>query len=59
MACFDSCAANPLLDLVIAYQDSKPGGQTWGWPLGPGSRWWEGLTTEPEPGFTDEDGRGR
>ena len=56
MARFDAYAANPLLNLVIAYQDGEPAGQTWGWPLGPGSRWWEGLTTEPEPGFTDEDG---
>jgi ribosomal protein S18 acetylase RimI-like enzyme len=53
---FDSYAANPLLDLVIAYQDGEPAGQTWGWPLGQGSRWWEGLTADPEPGFTDEDG---
>ncbi len=53
---FDVYAANPRLDLVIAYQDGQPVGQSWGWPLAAGSRWWEGLTSEPEPGFIDEDG---
>lgn len=53
---FDAYAANPLLDLVIVYWDGEPVGQAWGWPLSPGSRWWEGLVAEVEPGFTDEDG---
>lgn len=56
MARFDSYVANPLLDLVMAYQDGEPVGQIWGWPLASGSRWWEGLTSEPEPDFTTEDG---
>jgi GNAT superfamily N-acetyltransferase len=56
MGRFDSYAANPRLDLVIAYQDGLPVGQSWGWPLAAGSHWWEGLTSEPEPGFTVEDG---
>lgn len=41
-------------DLVIAFVDGEPAGQAWGWPLGPGSGWWDGLESEPEPGFTDE-----
>jgi ribosomal protein S18 acetylase RimI-like enzyme len=53
---FDTYASNPGLDLVIAFEDSHPVGQAWGWPLGPESRWWEGLESDPEPGFTEEDG---
>lgn len=56
MGRFDSYASIPGFDLVVAYEDEHPVGQTWGWPLGPGNRWWEGLVSEPEPGFTDEDG---
>ncbi|MFF5265425.1 GNAT family N-acetyltransferase [Actinomadura viridis] len=44
-------------DLVVAYTaDGEPAGQTWGWPLRPGTAWWGGLVEEPEPGFTKEDG---
>jgi GNAT superfamily N-acetyltransferase len=43
-------------DLVIAFEDDEPAGQSWGWPLRPGASWWDGLDAEPEPGFTDEDG---
>lgn len=53
---FDSYASIPGFGLVVGYEDGRPVGQTWGWPLAPGSRWWEGLESEPEPGFTDEDG---
>lgn len=53
---FESYTSVPALDLVVAYQDSEPIGQTWGWPLTERSRWWEGLLSEPEPGFTQEDG---
>jgi GNAT superfamily N-acetyltransferase len=56
MGRFDAYAANPLIDLVIAYRDGEPVGQAWGWPLQRGSRWWEGLTTEVDAGFTEEDG---
>jgi GNAT superfamily N-acetyltransferase len=56
MGRFDAYASNPSLDLVIAFDDGEPVGQTWGWPLGPSSRWWEGLNPEPETGFTVEDG---
>ena len=56
MGRFDSYAAVPGFELVIADQDGDAVGQTWGWPLGVNSRWWEGLESEPEPGFTVEDG---
>lgn len=56
MSRFDAYASNPLLDLVVAFDGGEPVGQTWGWPLGVNSRWWESLESEPEPGFTIEDG---
>jgi GNAT superfamily N-acetyltransferase len=57
MTRFDAYAAIPGFDLVIArLPDGEPVGQAWGWPLAPDARWWEGLETKPEPGFTDEDG---
>lgn len=56
MARFDSYARNQLIDLVVAFHDGEPAGQAWGWPLTAGNRWWEGLASEPEPGFTTEDG---
>jgi GNAT superfamily N-acetyltransferase len=56
MARYDAYASNPLFDLVIAFEDDKPVGQAWGWVLSSNSRWWEGLESEPEPGFTVEDG---
>lgn len=56
MGRFDAYAANPRLDLVIAFEGGEPVGQAWGWPLVAGSRWWEGLESEPEPGFAVEDG---
>ena len=49
-------AAIPGFDLVIAYSDGQPAGQAWGWPLAPGSTWWDGLLTPVEAGFTDETG---
>ncbi|OXR39782.1 hypothetical protein B7C42_08147 [Nocardia cerradoensis] len=30
-------------ELVIARIGDEPVGQAWGWPLGPGTRWWSGL----------------
>ncbi|MGH4014428.1 MAG: GNAT family N-acetyltransferase [Pseudonocardiaceae bacterium] len=54
---FDSYAAHPNFDLVVAYQDKEAIGQAWGWPLTEHTRWWEGLLAEPEPGFTRETGR--
>lgn len=46
-------------DLVIACADGEPAGQAWGWPLDErsGAGWWDGLESEPEPGFTEEDGK--
>ncbi len=54
---FDSYTSVPAFDLVVVYQGDEAIGQTWGWPLTERSRWWEGLLSEPEPGFTQEDGR--
>jgi GNAT superfamily N-acetyltransferase len=56
MGRFGSYASIPGFDLVVAYEDGNAVGQAWGWPLGEGSRWWEGLESEPESGFTHEDG---
>ncbi len=56
MTRFDSYARRDGFDLVVAYHKGEPAGQTWGWPLGPDTGWWDGLLTEVEPGFTDEDG---
>jgi ribosomal protein S18 acetylase RimI-like enzyme len=56
MTRFDSYAATEGFDLVIAYIDGQPAGQAWGWPLRPGSTWWDGLLTPVDPGFTEEDG---
>ncbi|MCX0275127.1 GNAT family N-acetyltransferase [Nocardia zapadnayensis] len=30
-------------ELVVAFVDGAPAGQTWGWPLQPGAAWWGGL----------------
>lgn len=43
---FESYTSVSALDLVVAYQDSEPIGQTWGWPLTERSRWWEGLLSD-------------
>lgn len=56
MGRFEAYASSPLLDLVVVFEAGEPVGQAWGWPLAAGSRWWEGLDHEPEPGFTAEDG---
>jgi GNAT superfamily N-acetyltransferase len=53
---FDAYTARDSFDLVVAFLDGEPVGQTWGWPLGPGTGWWQGLIGNVEPGFTDEDG---
>lgn len=46
MARFDAYTSGDTaagFDLIIATLDGKAVGQTWGWPLGPTARWWEGL----------------
>jgi GNAT superfamily N-acetyltransferase len=53
---FDAYTWNNTFDLVIAYVDGEPAGQSWGWPLAYRSPWWAGLDAEPEPGFASEDG---
>lgn len=57
MTRFDHYVGLDGFDLVVAYHKGEPAGQTWGWPLGPDTGWWDGLLTEVEPGFTDEDGK--
>jgi GNAT superfamily N-acetyltransferase len=54
---FDVYAAISGFDLVIARTaDGEAVGQAWGWPLAADSDWWTGLVSEPEPGFTVENG---
>lgn len=43
-------------DMVVAFQNGRPIGQTWGWPLGPDTAWWRGLVEAPAPDFAVEDG---
>lgn len=45
--------------LVLAHVDGKPAGQTWGWPLVPGSAWWQHLVLDDGDlaEFTAETGR--
>lgn len=56
---YDAYAARDGFDLLIAELDGTAVGQAWGWPLDEGAvdGWWSGLLDEPEPGFTQEDGR--
>ncbi|GAA1892200.1 GNAT family N-acetyltransferase [Actinomadura bangladeshensis] len=60
MTRFDAYTARDGFGLIIAYVDSEPTpqpvGQTWGWPLPPETKWWEGLEDPPDPDFTQEDG---
>lgn len=55
---FERYISGASFDLVIAYRDAEPIGQTWGWPLtaAASTGWWAGLVDEPEPGFSAEDG---
>ena len=53
----DAYVKNPDLDLVIAYDSAgEPIGQTWGWPLQAGARWWHGIQGAPDNEFVQEDG---
>lgn len=56
MARFDAYTSRDGFDLVIGYLGGEPVGQAWGWALTSKTAWWRGLLTEPEPGFTVEDG---
>ncbi|WP_119726295.1 GNAT family N-acetyltransferase [Thermomonospora amylolytica] len=53
---FDAYTGRDGFDLVIAYAGDEAVGQTWGWALPENTAWWNGLESEPEPGFTREDG---
>ncbi len=56
---FDSYTRSAGYDLVVVYVDDQAVGQSWGWPLDEraSTGWWSGLLSEPEPGFTREDGK--
>ncbi|SEG79008.1 Acetyltransferase (GNAT) domain-containing protein [Thermomonospora echinospora] len=56
MTRFDAYTGRGGFDLVFAYADDTTVGQTWGWALAPDTAWWSGLVSEPESGFTVEDG---
>ncbi|WP_208298013.1 GNAT family N-acetyltransferase [Actinophytocola oryzae] len=47
----------PGFELVAAHADSTPVGLAFGYALPTNARWWEGLTTPVDEGFTDETGR--
>lgn len=53
---FDAYTGRDGFDLVVAYRGGTAVGQAWGWPLTADTAWWNGLESEPEPGFTHEDG---
>jgi ribosomal protein S18 acetylase RimI-like enzyme len=42
--------------LITAHSGRRLVGFLYGYPLRPGSRWWDGLTPPPPSGFTDETG---
>lgn len=46
----------PGFELVAAYDGDIPIGLAFGYALPVNARWWEGLTTPAEEGFTDETG---
>lgn len=46
----------PGFELATATIDGQPVGQAFGYSLPVHARWWNGLTTPAEPGFTDETG---
>lgn len=46
----------PGFELVAAYEDDGPVGLAFGYSLPVNARWWEGLTTTVDDGFTDETG---
>lgn len=53
---FQRYAGNPNFDMVVAYVDDEPVGQTWGWPLDPETAWWSGLRTDLGAEFSRETG---
>jgi len=53
---FDSYVTNPSFGVIVAAVDDLWVGQSWGWPLGATSRWWNGLQSNEGADFTHEDG---
>ncbi len=56
MGRFDSYTSNTDLDMVIAYTDGEAIGQTWGWPLAPGTKAWQNVSPPLPEHFTAETG---
>ncbi len=54
---FDAYTRAPGLELVIAYNGGIPIAQTWGWPLQPTSRWWEGFVPDGPFDITEDGAR--
>jgi GNAT superfamily N-acetyltransferase len=54
---FDACTVRLRFELLMAFVDEEPVGQTWGWALGPTNAWWVGLLDELDPEFTRENGK--
>jgi ribosomal protein S18 acetylase RimI-like enzyme len=46
----------PGFGMVVAFVDGQPVAQAFGYALPPNARWWQGLTTPVEDGFTNETG---
>ncbi|GAB2684069.1 GNAT family N-acetyltransferase [Nocardia thraciensis] len=55
---YTDASRGPGFELVMARIVGGPCGQAWGWPLGPASRWWDGLQLDDGDigAFTAEDG---
>ncbi|MDI3341617.1 MAG: GNAT family N-acetyltransferase [Sphaerobacter sp.] len=47
-------ARAPGYELVLGEVASEPVGYIYGYPLGPGSRWWQGVTTPVDSGLLTE-----
>lgn len=56
MGRFDAYASRDGFDMLIAWRVGEPIGQTWGWPLGADTGWWQGLLSPLPAEFTHEDG---
>lgn len=52
-----SYAKAPGFELVTATIEGRPVGLALGYALPVNARWWDGLTTPPEPGMTEETGQ--
>jgi GNAT superfamily N-acetyltransferase len=53
---FDAYTSGSGFDMVVAHIGDDPVGQTWGWPLLPGTHSWHGVTPPLPEEFTIETG---